>query len=124
MENKVLKFKSKRGWIVPVIILLLAMPIVFIWVMPYNNDSLAFKISITCVVSIILAIFTWAVLSTYYLMNDKFIDCVSGPFKIRVFYSDITDVESSYSIWASFALSSDRVVIIRGKSMLKRIYLA
>lgn len=124
MKNEVLKFKSKKGWIIPFVYILFAVAIVLMWVLPYRSEELLMKISATSLIAIVLGIFTWGVFSTYYLLADNFLICVFGPFRTRIFYKDITKIKPSRSWWSSLALSTDRVAIYRGKNFLNIAYIS
>ncbi len=120
-KKKYLKFKGKIGLVVPIVYLILCSGIVLLWTLPYQQpvlvDALTSKIMITCVLGLLLIIFTWAVFSTYYVLTDDFLTVVSGPIRTHVLYSHITEVKPSHSIWSVSALSFNRVAIKRGKSI-------
>lgn len=124
MENKILKFKSKKGWPILITYILFIAAIVFQWVFPYTGEELAIKITATVMMSFVIAIFTWVVCSTYYILADNFLICVYGPIKSRVFYNDITSIKSSRNWWASPALSTDRVAIYRGKNFFNAVFVS
>jgi hypothetical protein len=120
-----LKFKSKRDWLVLVVYLVFVGALLFIWLMPYyGGNELTMKIIATTMIGLVVLTFTWAVFSTYYLFEEKYLLCVSGPFKTKVYYCDIKDVKPSHAAWSSLALSLDRVVLIRGENLLARIYVS
>lgn len=123
MKKEVLKFKSKRNWLVFIVYALFIVAITLTWVLPYQGE-IAMKIISTSMFAIILGIFTWAVFSTYYLLTDDFLICVSGPFRTRIFYSSITEIKPSRSWWSSLALSTDRVAIVRGKNILNTTFVS
>lgn len=123
MKNEVLKFKSKRNWIIFVVYALFIGAIALLWTLPYQGE-IAMKIVGTSLFAIILGIYTWAVFSTYYLLTDDFLICVSGPFRTRVFYSSITEIKPIHSWWSSLALSTDRVAIMRGKNILNTTFVS
>lgn len=121
MKKDVLKFKSKIGWLVALIYLSLITPLILIWALPYQH-SLFINIFATCFLSIVLIIFTWAVFSSYYLLTDDCIIAVTGPFKLKVYYDKIKDIRLNKSIWSSFSLSFDRVLIVCGNNIFSNYY--
>jgi hypothetical protein len=123
MKNEVLKFKSKRNWIVFIVYALFIAAITLLWAIPYKGE-LVIRIISTCMLGIILGVFTWAVFSTYYLLADDYLICVSGPFRTRVFYTSITEIKPSRSCWSALALSTDRVAIMRGKNVLTTTFVS
>ncbi|MGN0748437.1 MAG: PH domain-containing protein [Christensenellales bacterium] len=115
------KYKSKIGIIVPVVYLALAVGILIIWLVPNMSikDTLGMKIAGTCVIALAIILFTWAVFSTYYVLTPDGIYAFSGPFTMRVKYSDITKIEERKSCLSSLALSCDRIIIHTKKSFLR-----
>ena len=75
------------------------------------KDTLGMKIAGTCVIALAIILFTWAVFSTYYVLTPDGIYAFSGPFTMRVKYSDITKIEERKRCLSSLALSCDRIII-------------
>ncbi len=107
--------------------LVFAIALTLIWVIPYNSntsDIFLSKIVGTVTISFVVILFTWAVFSTYYLLTDDYLACISGPFASRIFYSDIKDAKKAHNGWASLALSFDRVAISHGKNGKRKTYIS
>ena len=115
------KYKAKPGIVIPIVYFIFVLAGIFIWAIPSKNNELIFKIVPTCILIVILILFTWAVFSTYYVLTDKCLICFSGPLKIRVLYQDITDITEGISLLSSFSLSAKRIFINRGRNILRRV---
>lgn len=122
MNNKELKkYKSKIGIVVPIVYSVLIICGLIIWLVPAKTNDLLYKIIGSCILALVLIFFTWAVFSTYYVLTDTCLICVSGPFKTRALYKDITDVTEGFSLLSSFSLSANRIFINRGRNILRRV---
>ena len=122
MNNKELKkYKSKIGIVVPIVYSVFIICGLIIWLVPAKTDDLLYKIIGSCILALVLIFFTWAVFSTYYVLTDTCLICVSGPLKTRALYKDITDVTEGFSLLSSFSLSANRIFINRGRNILRRV---
>lgn len=121
MKTNLKKYKSRIGIVVPLIYLFVVAALLVVWLVPFDDEGNLFRILATCALGFVFFIFTWALFSTYYVLKENCLICVSGPFKIRVRYVDITDITEGFSLLSSFALSGRRVFINRGRNILRRV---
>ena len=127
MKKEALRANSKRDWLIALVYLVFAIGLTVVWVIPYNSATsyvLLTKIVGTSIIGIVTLLFTWAVFSTYYLLTDDYLACISGTFASRIFYSDIKDIKKTCNVWASLALSFDRVAISYGKKGSRKAFIS
>ena len=119
-KNEIKKYKSKVGIVVPILYLLVAAALLIVWLVP-SSGALTLQIIATCILAIVFFGVTWIAFSTYYILADRCLICICGPFKTRALYQDITDVTEGFSLLFSYALTGRRIFINRGRNILRRI---
>ena len=121
MEGK--RYEAKRDFLVFIVILTLVVAIACIAVF-FPIKFLWQYIFLLSMFSVILLVYMYSVLKTYYVFTEDYLLVVSGIFRKKIFYRYIEDIKPCKSIVSSLCLSVDRIKIIRGKSIFQRDYIA
>ena len=105
-----MKFASKRDWWFSLI--LVAVPL-FAFVML----SMDFNLTAMVVLSLAAGMIFWLWFGTYYLFRDDHLQVASGPFCIRIYYSEVKSVRSTDNPLSAPALSLKRLEIRHNQGM-------
>lgn len=117
------KYEGKRGFLALIYVLILVTAIACIAVF-FPRNYMPSYICLIAFFSVILLIYLFSLLKTYYVFTEDYLLVVSGFFKKKIFYRNIEEVKSVKNIFASLCLSYDRIKIVRGKSFFQRDYIA
>lgn len=117
------KYEAKRDFLVFLVIVTLVVAIACIAVFFPKNYSWQY-IFLLVFFSVILLVYLYSVLKTYYIFTEDYLLVVSGIFRRRIYYRYIEDIKPVKSAVSSLCLSFDRIKITRGKSFFQRDYIA
>lgn len=117
------KFEAKRDVFI-YIALVIVFALVAIVAVFMRKNPLWVYIMVLVIISLIALFFLACVCRTHYVLKEDYLLIVSGILKKKVFYRDIERVEPNYSVWASSALSFDRIKIWTGKGFWQREFIA
>lgn len=119
-------YPSKRDWWLVALIIFSIVMMVFVaadlmaaeevepWVR-YGVGGLSILSAIFCL---------WLLLGTRYVLNREELRIHCGPIRMRVKVADITEVYPTHNPLSSPALSLDRVMIIFGEGLRKRVMIS
>lgn len=117
------KYEAKRDFLVFLVVMTLIVAIACIAVFFPKNYFWQY-IFLLVFFSVILLVYLYSVLKTYYIFTEDYLLVVSGIFRKRIYYRYIEEVKSVKSIVSSFCLSIDRIKIKRGSKFFQRDYIA
>lgn len=117
------KYEAKRDFLVFFVIITLVVATACIAVFFPKNYFWQY-IFLLVFFSVILLVYLYSVLKTYYIFTEDYLLVVSGIFRKRIYYRYIEEVKPVKSIVSSFCLSIDRIKIKRGNKFFQRDYIA
>lgn len=117
------KYEAKRDFLVFFVIITLVVATACIAVFFPKNYFWQY-IFLLVFFSVILLVYLYSVLKTYYIFTEDYLLVVSGIFRKRIYYRYIEEVKPVKSIVSSFCLSIDRIKIKRGYKFFQRDYIA
>lgn len=117
------KYEAKRDFLVFFVIITLVVATACIAVFFPKNYFWQY-IFLLVFFSVILLVYLYSVLKTYYIFTEDYLLVVSGIFRKRIYYRYIEEVKPVKSIVSSFCLSIDRIKIKRGNKIFQRDYIA
>ncbi len=117
------RYEAKRDFLVFFVIITLVVATACIAVFFPKNYFWQY-IFLLVFFSVILLVYLYSVLKTYYIFTEDYLLVVSGIFRKRIYYRYIEEVKPVKSIVSSFCLSIDRIKIKRGSKFFQRDYIA
>lgn len=117
------KYEAKRDILVLLVVLVLVTAIACIAVF-FPRDYLPAYICLIAFFSVILLVYLFSVLKTYYVFTEDYLLVISGIFRKKIFYRNIEEVKPVKNVFSSFCLSFDRIKIVRGEKFFQRDYIA
>lgn len=110
------RYDSRRdAWIVALLVAIqvaLALAVVGLGTAPM--EPAARWLAIAALLAVI-ALITWMLLATYYVVSDERLDIHAGPFRWRIRLAELVAVAPTRMAWSAPALSLDRLRVEYGR---------
>ncbi len=85
-------------------------------------EEVTWPIVLTFISFILIGAFIWQMYTqSYYLLDRDHLRIKFGPFKLKVLYTDITQIKPSRNLLSGMALSLDRVAIYKNGKLWQLI---
>ena len=117
------RFEAKRDIFIYIALLICLAAVVVSAIYLPREDVWSYAVIIASLCLVVLFLLL-CICRTYYVLKENYLLIVSGIMKNKVFYHNIEKVEPNVSLWASSALSFDRIKITTGQNFWQREYIA
>ena len=101
-------------WLILLMVICTASAVIFTVQLAQWKELLLVRIGILLMAALV-ATPLWLILTTRYILNHQAMSIICGPFKWRIPYATIDDIQDTQSLRTSPALSLDRLAIHYGQ---------